>query len=319
MRLRSILKVLVYPKSTAEEMARLQHHVAKISEERDKLKQILREAGPFYPPGHFYSPVPSWRDVEEHLARFEKKSPLEEISAVHMDDRLQLDFLECLKAYYLKVPFRAEAVDGLLYRFDNPNFSYADAIVLFCALNHLRPQRLIEIGSGHSTCVILDTNRIFLNSHIQITSIEPHANLLHSLINKSNDKITVIESKLQDTDLEIFDQLTAGDILFIDSTHLAKVGSDVNCIFFEVLPRIKPGVIVHIHDIFRAYEYPEAWLREGRAWNENYLLRAFLEYNDHFRILLFLSYMQNAYEDWFREHMPDTLLKKGGSFWMEKL
>jgi len=85
------------------------------------------------------------------------------------------------------------------------------------------------------------------------------------------------------------------------------------------LPRLKSGVIIQIHDIHLAFEYPAVWLREGRAWNEAYLLRAFLEYNEHFRILLFLSYMQNAYEDWFQQNMPLTLLKKGGSFWMEKL
>jgi hypothetical protein len=319
MKWRPILRSLVHPKRTAEETARLQKHVAIISEERDQLKKIVVDAGQFAPPGHFYSPVPSKRDVEEHLARLEQKSLLAQLPAIQMDDRVQLDFLDSLKAHYPTVPFRAEPVEGLLYQFDNPHFSYADGIILFCVLNHFRPQRLIEIGSGFSTCVILDTNRAFLNSRTQVTSIEPHAKLLRSLIAKSNDTITIIESKLQDVDLEVFDQLGAGDILFIDSTHISKAGSDVNYIVFEVLPRLKPGVIVQIHDIYLAYEYPDVWLREGRAWNEAYLLRAFLEYNDHFRILLFLSHMQNAHEDWFRAHMPDTLLKKGGSFWMEKV
>ncbi len=316
---RPILRALVHPKRSAEETARLQKCVAVISEERDHLKQIVADAGQFAPPGHFYSPVPSKRDVEQHLARHERKALLAELPAIRMDDQIQLDFLECLKAHYPTVPFRAAHVEGLMYQFDNPHFSYADGIILFCVMNHFRPQRLIEVGSGFSTCVILDTNRIFLNSRTQVTSIEPHPKLLRSLIAKSNDTITIIESKLQDVDLAVFDQLGAGDILFIDSTHVSKAGSDVNYIIFEVLPRLKPGVIIHIHDIYLAYEYPAAWLREGRAWNEVYLLRAFLEYNDRFRILLFLSHIQNSHEDWFREHMPDTLLNKGGSFWMEKL
>ncbi len=210
-------------------------------------------------------------------------------------------------------------VDGLLYHFDNSQYSYTDVIILFCAMNYFRPNRIIEVGSGFSTYAILDTNRIFLNSQARITSIDPHPELLVSLATKSRKALTIIENKLQDVDLEVFDHLSAGGILFIDSTRVSKVGSDVNYIFFEVLPRIKPGVIIHIHDIYLGYGYPEVWLREGRAWNEAYLLRAFLEYNDHFRILLFVSYMQNAYEDWFREYMPDTLLRKGGSFWMEKL
>ena len=316
---RPVLRTLVHPKRTAEEMARLQKHVAVISEERDQLKKILADAGRFAPPGHFYSPVPSKQDVEEHIARFERVSPFAELPAIRMDDQTQLNFLACLRPHYPNVPFQASAGEGLLYQYDNPHFSYADAILLFCVLNHLRPQRLIEIGSGFSTCAILDINRNFTGSQMRITSIEPHPKLLRSLVQKSNDAIIIVENKLQNVELDVFDQLDSGDVLFVDSTHISKAGSDVNYIVFEILPRLKPGVIVHIHDIYVAYEYPDVWLREGRAWNEAYLLRAFLEYNDHFRILLFVSYMQSAHEDWFREYMPDTLRKKGGSFWMEKL
>lgn len=316
---RPILRSLVYPKRTGEEMARLQNHVKVISQERDELKRILANAGPFAPPGHFYSPVPSPRDVEDHIARLRQTSRLGDLPAIHINDGAQLEFLECLVPYYSRVPFQAAPVEGLLYQFDNPHFSYADGTILFCVMNHLRPSRLIEIGSGFSTCAILDTNRIFLQSRTQVTSIEPHAKLLRSLIDKSHDSLTIIESKLQDTKLEVFDQLDTGDILFVDSTHISKAGSDVNYIIFEILPRIKSGVIVHIHDIYLGYEYPDDWLREGRAWNESYLLRAFLEYNDRFRILLFVSYMQNAHEEWFQQNMPSTLLRKGGSFWMEKL
>jgi hypothetical protein len=319
--LRPILKVLLRPRRTHAEMIQLRDHLSEASSERDRLQSILGglDAVQFVPPGHFYSPVPSRGDVEEHLARQKHKSMLAPLPAIRMDDQTQLDFLRRLETYYPKVPFRATPTEGLLYHLDNPNYSYTDGIVLFCALNHLRPHRLIEIGSGFSTCAILDTNRHSLGSQTQITSIEPHAELLRSLIAKSNDSITIVERKLQDTQLEVFDQLSAGDILFIDSTHISKVGSDVNYIIFEILPRLNPGVVIQIHDIYLAYEYPDVWLREGRAWNEAYLLRAFLEYNEHFRILMFASYMQNAHEEWFREHMPDTLLNKGGCFWMEKI
>jgi len=316
---RPILRSLVRPKRTAEEMARLQNHVAVISQERDELKRVLAAAGTFAPPGHFYSPVASKQDIEDHLARLKKTSMVAALPAIQTDDHAQLEFLESLKAYYCQVPFQPGPVQGLLYQFDNPNFSYADGTILFCVMNYLRPRRLIEIGSGFSTCAILDTNRISLDSKTQITSIEPHAKLLRSLIAKSNDPLTIIESKLQDADLAVFDELDAGDILFVDSTHISKAGSDVNYIIFDILPRIKPGVIVQIHDIYLAYEYPDVWLREGRAWNEAYLLRAFLEYNEHFKIRLFVSHMQGAHEEWFRQNMPNTLLGKGGSFWMEKV
>ena len=88
----------------------------------------------------------------------------------------------------------------------------------------------------------------------------------------------------------MFDQLESRDVLFIDSTHVSKLGSDVNYIFFEILPRLKPGVVIHLHDIYVGFEYPKPWVTEDRAWNEAYLLRAFLEYNERFRILLFISY-----------------------------
>jgi hypothetical protein len=316
---RPILRCLLHPKRTAEETALLQRHVAVISRERDELKETVAKMLQYAPPGHFYSPVPSPQDVEDQLARYRKQGLLGPLPAVQMEDETQLEFLNRLKPYYSQVPFQFGATEGLLYQYDNPHFIYSDAIILFCALNCYRPARMIEIGSGFSTCVTLDTNRLFLNSKTKVTSIEPHAKLLRDLTDRSHDQITIIESKLQDIDLEVFDQLGAGDILFIDSTHISKTGSDVNCAIFELLPRLRPGVIVHIHDIYLGYEYPDVWLREGRAWNESYLLRAFLEYNERFRILLFVSYMQNKYEDWFRQNMPDTLLGKGGSFWMEKL
>ena len=249
MKWQELLSSWFSPKRNDEELALLKRRIATISQERDELKRILADVGPFAPPGHFYSPIPSQSDVEEHLIRMQRKSLLVELPAIRMDDRTQLEFLERLKPYYPQLPFQAGPVEGLLYQFDNPHFSYADASALFCVMNYFRPQTVIEIGSGFSTCVILDTNRISLGSRTQIISIEPHAKLLRSLIDKSHDSITIIESTLQDTELEVFDRLSAGDILFIDSTHICKAGSDVNYIIFEILPRIKSGVIVQIHDI----------------------------------------------------------------------
>jgi len=296
-----------------------QFRLDRVTEERNELARMLDNAGApqFYEPGHFYSPIPSLRDIREYFARLERQ-PAHQLPAIDLNHQVQLDLLDALTTYYPRIPFQAQPADGLLYHFNNPNYPHADGIILFCMLNHLCPRRLIEIGSGYSTCAILDTNRLFLDSQVQITSIEPHPELLRSLIAKTHDALTIIESKLQDTQIEIFDQLERGDILFIDSSHISKVGSDVNCIIFDVLPRLKSGVIIQIHDIYFGFDYPGVWLRDGRAWNEAYLLRAFLEYNEHFRILLFISYLQNMYESWFREHMPDTLVNKGGCFWMEK-
>ena len=112
--------------------------------------------------------------------------------------------------------------------------------------------------------------------------------------------------------------LGPGDVLFIDSTHVAKVGSDVNYLFFEVLPRLAVGKLVHVHDVFASFEYPIEWLREGRAWNEQYLLRAFLQFNDRFRVRLFGNHMVLRHHNWFQARMPLCLNNPGGAFWMEK-
>jgi len=300
---------------------RTQFRLDRMTDERNHLQGVLDQSAAiqFYPPGHFYSPVPSRSDVDEHLQRLNTDSPSHELPAIDLDGQGQLALLEALKPHYGRAPFQAHPTEGLLYHFDNPNYPHTDGIILFCMLNHLRPQRLIEIGSGYSTCATLDTNRLFLDSGMEITTIEPHPELLRSLTVKSNDALTIIESKLQDVRIEIFDRLERDDILFIDSSHISKAGSDVNYIVFELLPRLKPGVMIQIHDIYFGFEYPGVWLREGRAWNEAYLLRAFLQYNQRFRIRLFISYLQSMYEPWFREHMPDTLLSKGGCFWMEKV
>ncbi len=349
MKLRSIIKVMLLPHRALQERARLidqvnatdgklvdaRNHIAELTEarvslqdelaavkdERDRFFEILAalDTAHFVAPGHFYSPMPSRADVEEQLERLSQLDLLLKLPAIDMNIPGQLRLLESLMSYYPQVPFKAEAVPGLLYRMDNGYFSYTDGIVLFCMLNALRPRRIIEIGSGFSTCAILDTNRLFLGGQAQVTCIDPHPGVLRSLLGNSQDAVTMVESKLQNVDRGIFDELGPNDVLFIDSSHVSKAGSDVNYVFLEIRPRLKAGVAIQIHDIYLGFEYPAKWLREGRAWNEAYLLRAFLEYNQQFRISLFIGYMQNVHEAWFREHMPDTMLRKGGSFWMEKL
>jgi methyltransferase family protein len=302
-----------------EENEGLKERLKQVSADRDALRTRLDELEKFAAPGHFYSPIPAKDDIERFLATNHRKLLACNLPAVDVAEAAQFELLNRLTPYYPAVPFQATPTNGLLYHFDNPHYSHTDAIILFCMLNHLHPGRLIEIGSGFSTCAILDTNRLCLDSRMQVTCIEPYPELLRSLVAKPEKCITIVESKLQDLDLELFDQLCAGDVLFIDSTHVSKLGSDVNRIVFEILPRLRSGVVIHLHDIFFPFEYPGAWLLEGRAWNEAYLLRAFLEYNDRFRVLLFISQLQTLHEEWFRENMPATLVTKGGCFWMEKV
>jgi hypothetical protein len=129
--------------------------------------------------------------------------------------------------------------------------------------------------------------------------------------------ITLIEKKVQDLNLEIFEKLNCGDFLFVDSSHVVKTGSDVNYILFEILPRLKSGVLIHFHDIFYPFEYPKDWVFNGWNWNEDYFLRAFLMYNTEFEIKLFSHYLHKHYSDVFK-NMPLCYNNYGGNLWIMK-
>ena len=129
----------------------------------------------------------------------------------------------------------------------------------------------------------------------------------------------MIEKKVQDLDVDFFSQLNSGDILFIDSSHTVKIGGDVNYLFLEVLPRLNPGVIVHVHDIFLPFEYRRDWvLDEFRFWTEQYLLQAFLTFNSEFEVLLASYYLSHYHKEHLRAAFPDLPRWIGGSFWMRR-
>jgi hypothetical protein len=271
------------------------------------------------PPGHFYSPVPSPSEVKADEQRI-FQTPTE-LPGIDLNEAEQLRLFHLFKEFYGEMPFKAERTDGLRFYFENANYGYSDAICLYSMMRHLRPKRIIEIGSGHSSCVMLDTDELFFNNSISFTFIDPNPWLLTSLLKKGDtDRINLVPARVQDTDPSIFSSLAENDILFIDSTHVSKVGSDVNHLLFEVLPRLQSGVFVHFHDVFYPFEYPRAWIVElGIYWNENYLLRAFLQYNTAFRIVFFNTYLEHFYREQFAESMPLCLKNPGGSLWIRKL
>jgi predicted O-methyltransferase YrrM len=290
--------------------------------ERDRLQgelaQLTRQQG-FVPAGHFYSPIPDWQDLKADRARIFPPLP-RQLPGIDLNEAGQLALLEQLVTYYAELPFQAEKTAGLRYYFENPAYSYSDAILLYSLMRELRPTRVIEVGSGFSSAVMLDTNERFFQNAIDITCIEPYPDLLLSLLHPGDrERLTIIPQRLQDVDLSEFDALGANDILFIDSTHVSKVNSDVNRICFEILPRLAPGVHVHFHDIFYPFEYPEDWLNEGRAWNEAYLLRAFLEHNQAFQIILMSTFMEHFHNSFFQQHLPLCLNNPGGSLWLKKV
>jgi hypothetical protein len=187
-------------------------------------------------------------------------------------------------------------------------------------IRHLKPKKIIEAGSGFSSSVILDTNEKFMGSSINCIFIEPYPQRLESLLKDSDkEKVTIHKKRLQEVPMEIFQELTENDILFIDSTHVAKFNSDVNYVIHKILPILVSGVHVHFHDIFYPFEYPREWLLDGKAWNEQYILRAFLQYNKAFKIVMFNTYLESMYEPKIKNLFPLLYKNTGGSIWLKKL
>jgi hypothetical protein len=292
--------------------------INRVLRERDDLRKLLKKSM-WRPAGHFYSPIPSIdevRDNDEGIFRVPT-----EIPSINLNEEEQMQFFDAFKEYYKELPFKEEKTDGLRYYFDNnSSYSYSDAICLYAMIRHVRPKNIIEIGSGYSSCVTLDTNELFFQNTIDCTFIDPHPERLLSLI-KEDDKnnVTIVPTKLQDVVLEKFSSLLKNDILFIDSTHVSKVHSDVNYIFFEILPSLNSGVFIHFHDIFYPFEYPREWIYEGRAWNEDYLLHAFLQYNNSFKIIFFNTFLERFFEEKFKASMPLCMKNPGGSIWLRKM
>lgn len=305
-------------KSRSKLAAQKEKHAAEKAALRSEMEALTKRCG-FVPPGHFYSPIPSQEEIARDAAAIFGPMP-RSIPGIDLREEEQMKLLQEFLPYYREIPFKAQKQEGLRYYFDNPAYCHSDAIFLHCMLRHLKPKRLIEVGSGFSSCVTLDTNELFLGSSMDITFIEPYPDLLRSLLKDSERaKTKIIPSRLQDVDLAVFETLQANDILFIDSTHVSKVHSDVNRIFFEVLPRLAPGVHVHFHDIFYPFEYLKEWILEGRAWSEIYLLRAFLEYNSSWQVVLMNTFLETFHLEFFKEHMPLCLENLGGSFWMRRV
>jgi len=184
-------------------------------------------------------------------------------------------------------------------------------------VRRFQPRRIIEVGSGFSSLVL--GQAAAKNESSALICIDPFP---HAVV-RENNRVpalqSLIDSKVQELDVKFFSQLESGDILFIDSSHTVKTGGDVNYLFLEVLPRLKPGVIVHVHDIFFPSEYRRDWvLQQFRFWTEQYLLQAFLIFNREFEVLIANSYLNHYYAPDLKAVFPNLRRWIGGSFWMRR-
>ena len=277
-----------------------------------------------YPPGHYYSPLPSVSEIAKDAVRIFDDHP--SIEGMDLNLPSQWDWVVESADGLTNIAWPKERDPDFRYWSNNVYFNSADVAALLSVMQRACPRRIVEVGSGFSSACMLDINDRLFRSEIQFTFVEPYPERLRSLLRKGDSRnATVIESRLQDTSLEVFSSLEANDILFVDSSHVAKIGSDVNHLFFEILPRIQPGVYVHIHDVFWPFEYPKVWLEEGRAWNEQYILRAFLQGNSQYEIVLFGSLLESLDRLRFERYWPmvgersaENLNIGSGSIWLRR-
>lgn len=261
-------------------------------------------------PIHYYEPLPDFREISADVAN-RRRVP----AAIEFDRNGQRELLDRLgRAYGAEVASLAGRFD-----FANEYFAGLDAAMYYALIRDLRPKRVIEIGAGYSTRIAdraLQRNRAD-GHHGELVCIEPFP---QPRLTDALPQVTLIKEPVERVALEVFDQLQANDVLFIDSSHAVKFGGDVCREFLEILPRLQPGVWIHVHDIFFPHDYPVSWLVERRlAWTEQYLLEAFLSFNDSFAVRGALHWLWTEDRDVVRGLWPGGRDGDGegpASFWM---
>lgn len=274
---------------------------------------------------HYYSPFPDTRRIDP--ASFEARNVPEGLD-FRVDEQLAL--LEQLSrdfgAEWSRLPLERGA-NPCQFSFDNSSFHTVDAEILYGLLRHLQPRQMIEVGSGNTT--LLASEALHTNGEegapCEFTAIEPYPDgKLRRAIDAGLPGLSkLVQEPIEHLPLSTFTALEAGDVLFIDSTHIVRTGGDVVYEFLEVLPRIAAGVWIHIHDIFMPDEYPREWLLESATfYNEQYLLQAFLCHNDRFQIEWMSHYMGTRHRDRLRDAFPSFASDRfggGSSVWIQKV
>jgi len=273
-------------------------------------------------PNHFYEPIPDTRTLKDDL--WSKHS---ELVGININEKKQLELLSLFaskfKNEYEAFP-KSKTYTPYEYYVNNGAFESVDGETLYCMIRHFKPRKIFEIGSGNSTYLsaqaVLKNREEDDSYECELVAIEPYPNEILKAGFPGLSKL--IPTKVQDIPLSEFKKLTENDILFIDSSHVLKIGSDVQYEYLEILSRLNKGVIVHVHDIFLPAEYLKEWvLKDYIFWNEQYLLQAFLVFNDSFEVLWAGSYMHLKHPDKLETAFSSYKRDKRwpGSFWMRKI
>jgi hypothetical protein len=261
---------------------------------RNTVYHLAQTLGLHILPVHFYSPVPAIGQLNPELW-----SRCSELPGLKMNDQEQLGLLRLfgsnLRQEYDQLPKqKPPGSPAHTFYLSNGYYESIDAEIYYSIIRHFKPRRIYEIGSGFTT--YLAAQAIQVNHQeddayqCELVAMEPFPN---PVLQRGFPGLSrLITAKAQDVPRTEFEKLEANDILFIDSSHVLKIGSDVQYEYLEILPRLKKGVMVHIHDVFLPMEYPEDWvLKRNRYWTEQYLLQAFLAFNSAFEVVLAGTYL----------------------------
>lgn len=256
-------------------------------------------------PVHFYSPVPCVAEIKDELF-----SEVSDCVGLDMQDRKQLEALDIYWEHFY-TEFSPQPNTGL---------SMVDAFTLYAIIRNSKPGKMVEIGSGESTAIAL--HALCKNREqgygFKFVAIEPYPS--PHLLKLSDPDFLLIRSKVQD--VPIADVVDA-DILFIDSSHVSKIGSDVNHEILKLIPNLKVGALVHWHDIMIPAEYPKRWIEKGTFWNESYMVHAFMLHNKCFEIVWAARYMQLKYPNELSSRMqyfqPENENQQLSSFWIRRI
>lgn len=278
-------------------------------------KQIFKWIGVYPIRDHYYEPLFNPDHIVKPLSAERHLPGLDMNEAGQLELLAKLDYADELRSF----PARADNSQPLGFFYENPAFTYGDAEYLYSVIRHLKPNRIIEVGSGYSTrmasAALRRNKQEDPDYSCQHVCIEPYE---MPWLEKSG--VEVLRKKVEDIPLEYFRQLQPNDVLFIDSSHVIRPQGDVLYEFLELLPDLPSGVFVHIHDVFTPFDYPEDWVKDHvRLWNEQYLLEAFLSFNRDFRIVGALNWLKHNHAVQTERAFPGLAThpeSRPGSFWI---
>jgi hypothetical protein len=299
--------------------------------------RIFQSIGISLVPNHYYWPVPDLKELEA------RKWPTDQFPVgVDLALEKQLDFLrEVVPLYKPEWGSTSGPIGTAGYTRGNGFFETVDAEIAYCLVRHLKPKRIIEVGGGYSSRVLaaaLDMNLKGDGVRGELLTIDPHPDRFPK--EALSDRVRLIAASVQSIDLDIFLSLEDGDFLFLDSTHVVGVGSDVVREYLEILPRLNRGVLIHAHDIFIPSDYPRKMVLQSLSfWSEQYLLEALLTFNPRFEVVWGSSAMQgfnpealeHAFPHWKHSYQNMAREKRRflpsldgervwpSSFWMRKV